>query len=310
MTTWPRITVVTPSYNQGRFLRATLESIHRQAYPNLEHIVLDAASTDGSVDIIREFESRLSYWHSRPDRGQSHAINDGFRRSTGDILTWINSDDQLAPNALFTMAAALPDPDAPAWAIGGCLCVDEHGRETRRWSPAHVTLERTLNWGVHYFFQPAVFWTRAMWARCGPLDEHLHYAMDFDLWLAFFSVAAPLIIRDDIGVHRSHGASKTSTGTTATLREFATAIDKRLAHGPRRRGRRHLARQIVRHANAEYYAGAYDASRASLRAAIRTSPSVWAYPRLYQVAAKHVAGRSAVEWWWRLRARLQRTAVS
>lgn len=300
----PRITVVTPSFNQARFLRQTMESIHSQAYPNLEHIVLDAGSTDGSVDIIRAFEPRLAYWHSRRDSGQSDAINQGFSRATGDILTWINSDDLLAPGALFAMAAAFADPSAPAWAVGRCICIDESGNEMRRWESGPVTRDRSLDWGNHYLLQPAVFWTRALWDRCGPLDESLHYAMDFDVWLEFFRVAEPRIVDAAIGMHRSHGATKTSTGIDRTLAELGTAIDKRLSGWRRMRARHYLARQYARHANIAFFENANALSRRLLRGALGASMTTLINPRVYQVLAKHVVGRTMVDRWWRTRARL------
>ena len=103
---WPKISVVTPSYNQGKFIEETIRSILLQSYPNLEYIIIDGGSTDDSVQIIRKYEQWLTYWVSEPDRGQAHAINKGFARCTGELMGWINSDDSLFPNALHYLAVA------------------------------------------------------------------------------------------------------------------------------------------------------------------------------------------------------------
>jgi glycosyltransferase involved in cell wall biosynthesis len=115
---WPRITIVTPSYNQGQFIEETIRSVILQGYHDLEYIIIDGGSRDQSVEIIKQYEPWLTYWVSEQDRGQSHAINKGFDRSTGLILGWLNSDDVLLPNALATVAAALPRPEEPMLIAG------------------------------------------------------------------------------------------------------------------------------------------------------------------------------------------------
>src|SRR5438067_1469746 len=115
---WPRISIVTPSYNQGQFIEETIRSVLLQGYPDLEYIIIDGGSQDESVEIIKKYEPWLTYWVSEQDRGQSHAINKGFDRSTGLILGWLNSDDVLLPNALATVASAIPQPDEPVLISG------------------------------------------------------------------------------------------------------------------------------------------------------------------------------------------------
>src|SRR5437588_6081454 len=115
---WPRISIVTPSYNQGQFIEETIRSVLLQGYPDLEYIIIDGGSQDESVEIIKKYEPWLTYWVSEQDRGQSHAINKGFDRSTGLILGWLNSDDVLLPNALATVAVAMPRPEEPVVIAG------------------------------------------------------------------------------------------------------------------------------------------------------------------------------------------------
>src|SRR5262249_7952407 len=120
---WPRISIVTPSYNQGQFIEETIRSVLLQCYPNLEYIIVDGGSTDGSIDVIRKYERWLTHWESERDRGQPHAINKGLRRCSGELVTWLNSDDWYAQNALESFAGARDK----AWAVGGCICTDMDG---------------------------------------------------------------------------------------------------------------------------------------------------------------------------------------
>jgi glycosyltransferase involved in cell wall biosynthesis len=115
MTTYPKISIVTPSFNQGRFIEKTILSVIEQDYPNLEYIIIDGGSTDESVEVIKKYDQHLAYWVSEPDRGQSHAINKGFERATGEIFGWLNSDDWYHPGALKAVAEAFAaNPEAGA----------------------------------------------------------------------------------------------------------------------------------------------------------------------------------------------------
>ncbi len=181
---WPRITVVTPSYNQAEFIEETIRSVLLQDYPNLEYIVIDGGSTDGSVEIIEKYSPWLAYWCSEPDRGQSHAINKGLARSTGEIMGWINSDDMFYPGALRAAAEGLSDADL---FLGGMVKVRREGSdlvEVKRSTPFEGQpihefriLARGPRHGFH-FFQPSLFWARHLWTRAGELDETFHYVMD------------------------------------------------------------------------------------------------------------------------------------
>lgn len=212
----PRITIITPSYNQADFLARTLESIHSQAYPHLEHIVMDGESTDGSVEIIRRYADRLAYWTSERDGGQSDAINRGMARATGDVLTWLNSDDVLLPGALQAVGeifAALP---AVYWLTGRPANIDAD--DHLRVFPLRVGRLRPLirrgayhgrAWG--FIRQEGTFWRRGLWAQVGGVvDTARHYTMDYDLWRRM-AVHAPLVTVDQpLAAYRSHAAQKTA----------------------------------------------------------------------------------------------------
>lgn len=178
----PRISIITPSYNQAEYLEMTIKSAHSQQYPNLEHIVIDGGSTDGSVAIIEKWAPKLAYWVSEPDRGQSDAINKGLRRARGDILGWLNSDDLYEPGALPAVAqcfAEHPDVDV---VFGDCTIVDAGGHPlfVRREIPFDFNI---VLYGVNYLNQPAVFWRRSVMMRVGLLDESFHHMMDREYWL-------------------------------------------------------------------------------------------------------------------------------
>jgi len=183
---WPRITVVTPSFNQAEFVEETIRSVLLQGYPNLEYIVIDGGSTDGSVEIIEKYSPWLSYWCSEPDRGQSHAINKGFERASGEMLGWINSDDIFYPGALDAVAEGLAEADL---FLGGMVKVRRDGSdyvEVKRSTPFEgrpIHELRILAGGPRHdfhFFQPSLFWRRWVWEDAGPLDERYHYVMDVE----------------------------------------------------------------------------------------------------------------------------------
>ncbi len=210
----PRITIVTPSYNQAAFIEATLDSVLSQGYPNLEYIVMDGGSTDGSVEIIRKYEKYLAYWVSERDAGQSDAINRGFARARGDVLNWINSDDRLKPGALKTIAEwAGAHPEAGAW-VGACELVDERGRSIKTVAPRGLeAIERMADWGRQgHFFQPSCFVSRRAWERFGPLDRSLWACFDFDFYLRV-RAAMPFFAGDTVLTEATiHKGAKTTRG--------------------------------------------------------------------------------------------------
>jgi len=206
---WPRITVVTPSYNQGRFLEATLRSIHLQGYPNLEHIVIDGGSSDESVAILERYSPHLAYWVSEPDRGQSHALNKGFAHATGDLMVWINSDDMLAPGALQTVAERFRQGDCDI-ITGHTRFVDSDGTPGTQYTAGPSPASLVLRMGGFPAPQPSTYWTRQVWAEQGPLAEDLHLAMDFDLWIRMAAANYRWVIVDhDLALFRHHADQKT-----------------------------------------------------------------------------------------------------
>ena len=219
---YPRITVVTPSFNQGRFIEETILSVVGQQYPNLEYIVIDGGSTDASVEVIKKYERHLAHWVSEPDRGQAHAINKGFAKATGRILAWLNSDDMYLPGALACAASALKADDGPGLLFGNCLHFVEgeeqaYGSDVRA---AHETMNLTL---ADYIIQPSTFWTRSAWEAAGPLDESLNFGFDWEWFIRARKTGVAFVPADKyLSLYRIHGAHKTGTGGERRLQELAT----------------------------------------------------------------------------------------
>lgn len=209
---WPRISIVTPSYNQAPFIEETIRSVLLQGYPDLEYIIIDGGSKDGSVDIIRKYENSLTYWVSEHDRGQSHAINKGFQRTSGEILGWVNSDDFLAPGALMRIAERFAAAEPGIAAIVGIgHKIDANYTSCYAPLPARVSLETLFQWcdGDNNFMQPACFFTSEAFDKVGPLREDLHYCMDLALWLAIAQHYKFQIVNEDIAYIHTHPSAKT-----------------------------------------------------------------------------------------------------
>ena len=210
-----KLSIVTPSFNGLRFLPAAASSILTQTGDfELEWIVVDGGSTDGTVEFLRGLCDPRVRWASEPDRGQSHAINKGLSLATGDVVGWLNTDDLYSPGAFAEVARAFQSSPDARWLIARYEVVDESGRAIR---PAVVRYkERSLRRYAYrallrenFVSQPAVFWRRDFGQSIGPLDESLHWTMDYDLWLRMGRVTDPLFLDRVLARFRLHPASKT-----------------------------------------------------------------------------------------------------
>ena len=180
---WPRISIVTPSYNQGQFIEETIRSVLLQRYPNLEYIIIDGGSTDNSVEVIKKYEPWLTYWVSEKDEGQCDAINKGFSKTSGEILAWLNSDDYYLKDA-FLRVAKYPWKEHIGAVVGNGYHINTKGKKILTIEPKELTFQSFLDWmGGSDFLQPSCFFTRKAWLECGPLDNSLNYCLDVKLWL-------------------------------------------------------------------------------------------------------------------------------
>jgi glycosyltransferase involved in cell wall biosynthesis len=224
----PEISIVTPSYNQGRFLEDCITSVLDQNYPELEYIVIDGGSTDQSVDIIKKYEERITLWVSEPDEGQSDAINKGFRMATGELVAWLNADDFYLPGALATVAEAYRNNPGASFYFGDGLRVDEAGQPKSRFFPDGRVLfnQAALIFGIDYILQPATFINRTHLVKVNYLNPTLHYGLDIDLWIRLSQVAPPVPISACLAASREYDATKTATGSFQRVEELRHIAEK------------------------------------------------------------------------------------
>ncbi len=205
---YPKISIVTPVYNQVQYLEYTMLSIINQGYPNLEYIVIDGGSTDGTVDVIKKYESHLAYWVSEPDKGMYHAIQKGFEHSTGEIMCWLNSDDVFYDKCLFAIADIFMHHPEIEWFSGKSASIDANGMiigvddldgvDSIRFCKYDFYLNRGF-----WVPQSSTIWRRSIWNKIGAsLDTNLRLAGDFDLWLRFINKAPQYVANTLIGTYR------------------------------------------------------------------------------------------------------------
>jgi glycosyltransferase involved in cell wall biosynthesis len=178
-----RITVITPSFNQAAFIEQTIDSVLSQGYSNLQYIIIDGGSTDGSVEIIKKYEKHLSFWISEPDQGQSHAINKGLKLATGEIINWLNSDDYYEPNTLNIISPFFKDPQINVVCARSRKFGDGHEFFSNGTDVYFNSLAKTI--GYARIDQPETFFRKSTWDQLGYLNESLHYLMDREFWIRY-----------------------------------------------------------------------------------------------------------------------------
>lgn len=228
----PVISIVTPSYNQGKYIRETIESVLTQAYPNIEYWVIDGGSTDETVAVLKEYEHDPRFhWLSEPDKGQSDAINKGLARCRGEIWSWLNSDDCLLPGALRHVANCWLDLPQPAMIYGLARLIDQNGNDLGYGAPQspRMTLQKLLRC-ESIPFQPATFAPAQTVRDVGAVDTSFHYAMDLDLFIKLAERIPIKHIRHDLAAFRLHPTSKSVSQTV----EFIADIERVLQSAEQR----------------------------------------------------------------------------
>ena len=244
----PRVSIITPSYNQAQFLEQTIRSVLSQNYPNLEYWVIDGGSTDGSIEIIQKYAGQLAGWISEPDRGQAEGINKGLARATGEVVAWLNSDDLYYPGAVQAAVAALAANPQAAFVFSDVESIDEAGQPFHRmhygpWGLADLMRFRIIG-------QPAVFMRRTFLAQTGLLDPSYHYLLDHQLWLRLAALATPVYVPGEPwAAARMHAGAK-NMAQAAGFAPEAMRLAEWILQDPRFKP---LANQMER----QIWAGAY-----------------------------------------------------
>lgn len=276
---WPRITIVTPSYNQAAYLEETIRSVLLQAYPDLEYFIIDGGSTDESADIIARYEEYLAGWVSERDDGQSHALNKGFAQATGQVLAYLNSDDRYQPGALHAVADSFRQ--GSEWVVGQVRCWRDGERS---WPFPRLPGRSFTRWLVSCpVGQPGSFWSARLHDAAGPFREDLRFVMDYEMWLRlrFDHGIEPTWLRQTLAMYRLHEESKTVALTAEFGRELADAVARvetgltplqRMRLRGARRQRR--ATRLGKDAIMRFKRGEYATATRQLSAAFRVWPAL------------------------------------
>ena len=202
---WPKIALVTPVFNSAKYIEQTIQSVLAQSYPNLEYYIFDGGSTDGTLDIIRRYETKISGWVSEPDKGMYDALNKGFARTTGELMGWISATDQLHVGALSVVGSVFRDLPDVEWITGRPTGFNEQGMTVQLLKVARWSRYRFLAGANRYIQQESTFWRRSLWEKAGArLDCGERVVADFELWVRFFRYAKLYSVDALIGGFRSH----------------------------------------------------------------------------------------------------------
>ena len=207
---YPKISIVTPSYNQAQFLERTILSVLNQNYPNLEYIIIDGGSTDGSVEIIKKYEKYLTYWVSEKDKGQTQAINKGFQKSTGKIMAWLNSDDTYLPDTFYKIMKNIKQNPEADLIFGNIYFINENDKRIGELRFTEFDFDTLIYEGGN-LHQTGTFWARKIYEKVGELNSNYKFCMDYDFFCRAAKVGKLCHMRDFFANFRIHANAKSST---------------------------------------------------------------------------------------------------
>jgi glycosyltransferase involved in cell wall biosynthesis len=223
----PKISIVTPSYNQGRYIEETIRSVLLQGYPNLEYIIIDGGSTDNSTEVVKKYSPWLAFWVSEEDRGQAHAINKGLKKSSGEIVAYLNSDDLYLPGAFEAVSKFFLDNPEIDIVYGDCRIIDEKSRYLNSWRSRPFNLFRQLC--RNFIYQPTCFVKRRVLDAIGYFDETLYYTMDIDYWYRAGDQFKFAYLPVELACFRLTDQAKTGKSQVAPVKERRKVIERYLA---------------------------------------------------------------------------------
>lgn len=289
--TGPLVSIVTPSFNQARFLEETISSVFEQTYPNLEYIVVDGGSTDESVAILRRHSDRFAWWTSESDTGQAAALNKAFERARGDILGWICSDDTLLPGAVARVVAELERDPAAQLVYGEALFVDEHGHALFPLEPRPFDVEAMVRSCQNHVVQPGSLFRREAFELAGRFAEDAHYLFDFEFVLRLALAGGKVSsIGDRLATYRVHRESKSGSGSLLKARDYVRLADRFLAGSSLPSAERGRASAYLAAGDYFYDAGRHAEARRYLWRALRRRPSRRAAALLARALLRSVRG--------------------
>ncbi len=270
-TSLPTVTIITPSYNQRQFLPSALASIRGQDYAHIEHIIIDGGSTDDTLEFLAS-HAAPSTWISEPDRGQAHAINKGMAMAHGEIVGWLNCDDRYVPGAIRTVVEVFAaNPDAML-IYGDAMAIDGGGRRFGlRVNVRPCTVQSLVERG-DAIVQPAAFWRRTLHDEIGPLDDSLHYMMDYEFWMRAALRRRLLYVPVCLAEERIHQAAKTSTGHLRRIHELYVVATRHGGRGVPREFRAEAAALYFWEAASSWRRGQRDAARDQFRIGVSLRP--------------------------------------
>lgn len=239
----PKVSIITPSYNQGQYLEETIRSVLAQDYPNLEFIIVDGASKDNSVEIIHKYESHLAWWVSEKDQGHADALNKGFAHATGDIFAWINSDDTYEPGAVAEAAAFLTAHPEVGMVYGDANLIDHSGQVIGKFAAKQTSYRQMLRGSVH-IPQATTFYRADLWRQLGPLDLSLFFAFDFNMWVKFAKVSEVRYVPRLWANFRLHEAGKSVLNDDRCYPDMLRVRERELGRGPSWLYARSVARRL------------------------------------------------------------------